>query len=442
MLSGNGRHRRPRQAPAILVAAGVTGSAIALPLLGAGGASAASGTTWDKVAECETGGAWSADEGNGRYGGLQLTQDDWAAYGGLDYASSPDQASRSQQIAVAERILADRGVGVWPVCGLVHGLAQDSDPAGVDTGVAGDPTPRATEDADGSSGVTGGLTDSSKSLPSGSSGTSGTQEPEGQYGTDDSSWGSGPSGSTDPTPGGATGTPGSTPSGTPSTTSPDSAPAATEDISGDSSASPVEQPTSSPSGAKGEESGNLGQGLGSSFLVDTSALPEADPTPGTGKHRGNSADESGTDKKATKQPNVLSGLTDATDSTGTTDSTSPSGKSSDSSANSQDDEDSRESDEPRESDELGDLGDLAELGDVGERESESRASRDAGGARQTPDQAYTVRSGDTLTSIADSLEVDGGWRQVFRLNEAALGGDPNHIVPGQTLDVGTGPAAR
>ena len=63
MLSGNGRHRRPRQAPALLVAAGVTGSAIAIPLLGATGASAASGTTWDKVAECESGGSWSADTG-------------------------------------------------------------------------------------------------------------------------------------------------------------------------------------------------------------------------------------------------------------------------------------------------------------------------------------------------------------------------------------------
>lgn len=77
MLSGNGRHRRPRQAPALLVAAGVTGSAIAIPLLGATGASAADGTVWDKVAECESGGSWSADDGNGQYGGLQLTQDDW-----------------------------------------------------------------------------------------------------------------------------------------------------------------------------------------------------------------------------------------------------------------------------------------------------------------------------------------------------------------------------
>ncbi|WP_234370725.1 transglycosylase family protein, partial [Streptomyces luridiscabiei] len=69
MGSANGRHRRPRQAPAIVVAAGVTGSAIAIPFLGAAGAHAADATTWDRVAECESGGMWSADLGNGYYGG-------------------------------------------------------------------------------------------------------------------------------------------------------------------------------------------------------------------------------------------------------------------------------------------------------------------------------------------------------------------------------------
>ncbi|MEU3148088.1 transglycosylase family protein [Streptomyces sp. NPDC006999] len=138
MLSGNGRHRRPRQAPALLVAAGVTGSAIAIPLLGAGAASAADGSTWDRVAECESGGSWSQNSGNGYYGGLQLTQEDWEAYGGLDYAPRADQASRGQQIAVAEKILADQGVGVWRACGLLGGLDQDAPALDVDTGVEGD----------------------------------------------------------------------------------------------------------------------------------------------------------------------------------------------------------------------------------------------------------------------------------------------------------------
>ncbi|WP_328544713.1 transglycosylase family protein [Streptomyces europaeiscabiei] len=163
MLSGNGRHRRPRQAPALLVAAGVTGSAIAIPLLGATGASAASGTTWDQVAECESGGSWSADTGNERYGGLQLTQANWEKYGGLDYATTADQASRSQQIAVAEKVLADQGVGVWSTCGLLHNLGGDSGSADVDTGVAGD---SASSDSSSDSLDSSGLSDSSKSTDS------------------------------------------------------------------------------------------------------------------------------------------------------------------------------------------------------------------------------------------------------------------------------------
>ncbi|MFD5075905.1 transglycosylase family protein, partial [Streptomyces sp. NPDC058371] len=138
MLSGNGRHRRPRQAPALLVAAGVTGSAIAIPLLGATSASAADGTTWDRVAECESGGSWSADNGNGYYGGLQLTQENWEKYGGLAYAPSADQASRSQQIAVAEKVLDAKGLAAWPTCGPLSGLSKDTGSVDVDTGVGGE----------------------------------------------------------------------------------------------------------------------------------------------------------------------------------------------------------------------------------------------------------------------------------------------------------------
>ncbi|MGN5378973.1 transglycosylase family protein [Streptomyces lasalocidi] len=135
MLTGNGRHRRPRQAPALLVAAGVTGSAIALPLLGAASAHAADGTTWDKVAECESGGSWSQNSGNGYYGGLQISQDDWDKYGGAQYADSADQASRNQQIAVAEKILAAQGTKPWTMCALTAGLTSDSGSVDVDTGV-------------------------------------------------------------------------------------------------------------------------------------------------------------------------------------------------------------------------------------------------------------------------------------------------------------------
>ncbi|CAM5590226.1 hypothetical protein SVIOM342S_08551 [Streptomyces violaceorubidus] len=138
MLSGNGRHRRPRQAPALVVAAGVTGSAIAIPLLGATGAHAADSANWDQVAECETGGAWSQNSGNGYYGGLQLSQDAWEQYGGLDYAPSADQASRSQQIRIAEKVHAAQGIAAWPTCGLLAGLGNDSGTTGGGSDAAGD----------------------------------------------------------------------------------------------------------------------------------------------------------------------------------------------------------------------------------------------------------------------------------------------------------------
>ncbi|MFC8230043.1 transglycosylase family protein [Streptomyces sp. NPDC057287] len=145
MGSANGRHRRPRQAPAIVVAAGVTGSAIAIPLLGAGGAQAADATTWDRVAECESGGMWSADLGNGYYGGLQFSQDTWSAYGGTSYASRADLASRSQQIAVAEKVLDDKGPQAWPSCAVISGLALDGTLPGVDPG--GEPSAEPSDTA-------------------------------------------------------------------------------------------------------------------------------------------------------------------------------------------------------------------------------------------------------------------------------------------------------
>ncbi|WP_137988940.1 transglycosylase family protein [Streptomyces vilmorinianum] len=140
MRSGNGRHRRPRQAPAIVVAAGVTGSALALPLLAAGSASAADAATWDRVAECESGGQWSANFGNGLYGGLQFTQEGWERHGGLAYATSADYASRAQQIAVAEKALA-AGDTQWDTCAPIAGLTNDGTAPEVDPGPAVTPAP-------------------------------------------------------------------------------------------------------------------------------------------------------------------------------------------------------------------------------------------------------------------------------------------------------------
>ena len=75
------------------------------------------GVNWSAIAACESGGNWSANTGNGFYGGLQFTEQTWLAYGGGQYASSANLATPAQQIAVAERVLAGQGIGAWPVCG-------------------------------------------------------------------------------------------------------------------------------------------------------------------------------------------------------------------------------------------------------------------------------------------------------------------------------------
>ncbi|MFF5160595.1 transglycosylase family protein [Streptomyces sp. NPDC000348] len=339
MLSGNGRHRRPRQAPALLVAAGVTGSAIAIPLLGAGSASAADGATWDRVAECESGGSWSQNTGNGYYGGLQLTQDDWESYGGLDYATSADQASRGQQIAVAERILADRGVGAWRTCGLTAGLEQDSASADIDTGVAED----ATSGTPGSSGSTdsSGSPDSGDASaspsPSATSDAENTEDAEGDEGAAGESAKSGRSSG----------------SGKESDTGSD----------GGSGTSPSVSAT-----PKSDESDKSGQTTGSSEVTETE-------DGGTGRHRGSSAEE----------------------------------------------------------------------GVLEDRTSESsgrHASRGTDASRDAADGSYTVRNGDSLSSIADSLELDGGWRSLYAENEQVVGADPDLILPGQELEVGVEPGEK
>ncbi|MGW2746185.1 transglycosylase family protein [Streptomyces sp. NPDC001450] len=117
LFSGKGKHRRPFKATRVIALAGVTGAAIAAPLMAAGNASAATASEWDAVARCESGGNWSINTGNGYYGGLQFSASTWAAYGGTAYAARADLATKQQQITVAEKVLASQGKGAWPVCG-------------------------------------------------------------------------------------------------------------------------------------------------------------------------------------------------------------------------------------------------------------------------------------------------------------------------------------
>ena len=76
---------------------------------------ASGSSVWDRIAQCESGGNWAANTGNGYYGGLQFSLSTWRAYGG---PSRPDLVSREQQIAIAVKVRdASGGYGAWPVCG-------------------------------------------------------------------------------------------------------------------------------------------------------------------------------------------------------------------------------------------------------------------------------------------------------------------------------------
>ncbi|PZE23738.1 MULTISPECIES: transglycosylase family protein [unclassified Curtobacterium] len=92
----------------------VTGVALAAP------ANAASESTWDQIAQCESSGNWATNTGNGYSGGLQFSQSTWAANGGT---GTPASASKSEQIAVANRVLASQGWGAWPACSSRLGLS-------------------------------------------------------------------------------------------------------------------------------------------------------------------------------------------------------------------------------------------------------------------------------------------------------------------------------
>lgn len=119
-----GKHRRYQPSrinrASLTVTAG--GAGMALPLIGAGTAQAASLDVWEKLADCESSSHWQINTGNGYFGGLQFSQSTWERYGGTHYAPRADLASKDQQIAIAERVLKGQGPGAWPACGPRAGL--------------------------------------------------------------------------------------------------------------------------------------------------------------------------------------------------------------------------------------------------------------------------------------------------------------------------------
>ncbi|MEU0371129.1 transglycosylase family protein [Streptomyces sp. NPDC006283] len=299
----------------------MTGSAIAIPLLGAGSASAAEANVWDRVAECESGGAWSADFGNGFYGGLQFSQETWETYGGTAYAPTADLASRSQQIAVAEKVVADQGPQAWPACGPLAGLTGDSADTGVDPGLL--PLP--------------GQSDAPADEPS-----------------------TGPSESTEPAES--------------ENTSDSSGEADKEDRAG--TAEPSGDVTGQPAPKDGDATDPAGTGTSDASEGATGADPADDAAGGSGKHRGEPAD-------------------DETES-----------------------------------------GDTGEARETGRHASRGDDSARNGVDEANGPGAYTVQPGDNLCDIAAERKVPGGWPALYEANETIVGSDPDLILPGQQLDLG------
>ena len=139
-MAVRGKHRRyqPNRINRASLTVTAGGAGMALPLLAPGAAHAADVSTWNKVAACESSNNWSINTGNGYYGGLQFTQSTWEAYGGTAYAHRADQATKDQQIAIAEKVLDGQGPRAWPVCSVRAGLTRgggdpDISPSGTTT---------------------------------------------------------------------------------------------------------------------------------------------------------------------------------------------------------------------------------------------------------------------------------------------------------------------
>ncbi|MEQ3553262.1 transglycosylase family protein [Pseudonocardia nematodicida] len=123
-----GRHRRQATAHRHLVGVGAVTALAAAPLATVGTATASESSssptapsvertsTWDELAHCESTGNWQADTGNGFKGGLQFQPSTWEEFGGLEYASSAELASKHEQIDIAQNVQEGQGWKAWPAC--------------------------------------------------------------------------------------------------------------------------------------------------------------------------------------------------------------------------------------------------------------------------------------------------------------------------------------
>ena len=142
MARYRGRHRAPSTTGRTIARTALAGAVAGAPLLAAApAANAAPDSVWDRVAQCESSGNWNISTGNGFFGGLQFTSSTWRAFGGAQFAGSANQATREQQIIVAERVLAGQGWGAWPVCSRKAGATGQ--PVTLRATAPAAPTPRA-----------------------------------------------------------------------------------------------------------------------------------------------------------------------------------------------------------------------------------------------------------------------------------------------------------
>lgn len=117
-----GRHNRKTASTRTKLVASTAALGAGAALLAAPIASAAPDSDWDRLAQCEAGGNWAINTGNGYQGGLQFSPSTWSAYGGQEFAPTANLATREEQIVVGERTLAGQGWGAWPACSARLGL--------------------------------------------------------------------------------------------------------------------------------------------------------------------------------------------------------------------------------------------------------------------------------------------------------------------------------
>ncbi|MGW4379227.1 transglycosylase family protein [Kitasatospora sp. NPDC004531] len=390
LFTGSGRHRRQSQAEKAaeraIAAAGVAGVGLALPLLAVTGAQAAPSSVWDRVADCESGGNWSSDPGNGLYGGLQITAQRWIDYGGTQYADLPSGATRSQQIVVAERILATEGPQPWASCADTANLRAANAPGVVDDNDAADESGslRGARGAAAAKTAADGTVAEPHAAPvfSGLPGYDPIyhvywyQKNGAWFWTSHQSLYERYVQLTHPQPPTSTPAPGTAPTA-PSSPTPSTDPSTTPGTTPGSTPSPT-TPTTPENGStngngNGAENGN-GNGTGTGTGTDNTqgqsgAGANPSPTPSTEPSGTPGQPSAGTPAPSTPTPGTPS------------------------------------------------------------------ADAPAPAASSSP-QPYTVGPGDSLAKIARSHEVNGGWSELYKSNQQVVGENPDLIHPGQVLNLG------